>query len=274
MTFQLSDDDGSNDDVTVHPDDAYAVGQVEQLRESHGADTAEDRQGPAGRRVHYSSAEVQALLEGFAYFFAQLLFARASATRTGLSDKEMHVRLLDLERALSYLPADEYEAVEWHALKMLTFDEAARHLKGSRSSLHDLYTRALKRVVTQLNTASSYSPRPGRRLFWQTWIMQDVSMELAEPIARDGGRPRERGRPPRIARELEDRIIGMYESGLTLRQVAEALNQEQLPAPGGGVWRATSFRTLFKRRGVKVRAPGRQPKPGTYTLGDLSRRIS
>jgi hypothetical protein len=137
-------------DVVQHVDSRRAVGLRPRVLSSNGRRRADDaiQTTPATSRMRYIYApeEVRALLEGYAALL-QLAAWRPAGNF-------IHVRLLDLERALERIPVSLYEPLEWHGLKRLTLDEVEVMLGGKRTTVHDRYQRGINSVIKDLNKGS------------------------------------------------------------------------------------------------------------------------
>jgi hypothetical protein len=263
--------------VTASGSDVYDLGDellpLEALRNTGAA-------SPPSERGGYSRGEVRVLVEEYARLYSGSAAPKSSlrARREGMGQHAVLVRLWDLERALSALPADAYVAVELCGLRGMTFDEAGQMLAVGRSTVNDRFAEGLRLLEDQLSQGAS-SSRSLREGDWKTWVSEDRHVldphPEAEfsPLATDHTGPiskrrkdRTAGRPPQIPLALETRIADFYRDGLTLQAIADLLNQEDVSAPGKE-WRPSTLRRALKRQDVPTRRRGRQPRKGSVSFG-------
>jgi hypothetical protein len=259
-------DGGDRKPRTKESEDAYDAADLVSLAEAHGA---EDRSSSSHAASRYSVDEVRTLVEQYAGLIQVIRWSHSAVDGKRLGRSDVLNRLLDLEEGLRRLEETFYAPLEWLGLRRLTAREAATLLRAPASTLHNRYLRGVETLCQLLN--GEVSSRRRRTIPWRDWLQSEEQVRLPRTGKASTDRNGVRGRPPQIPTELEDRIVDMYRGGMTLRSIADALDEEGISAPGGGVWRPTSFRSLLQRRRVPVRPRGRTPRPGTHRPEDITR---
>jgi DNA invertase Pin-like site-specific DNA recombinase len=129
---------------------------------------------------------------------------------------------------------ERFDAAEARALVVCDMGRLA----GSRRQLDDLLERlddrgvALVALEPELDTSTA----EGRQLVQQLELVRGEREKL------DGS-----GRP--VDPALAARIVGLRDRGESLQAIADALNEEQVPPPGGFKWRPRSVRNVLQQNG-------------------------
>jgi hypothetical protein len=258
-------DGGGREPRAKESEDAHDGADLVSLADSHGAEDGSPSRHAPGR---YSVDEVRALVEQYAGLVQVIRWSHSSGEGKRLGLSEVLTRLLDLEEGLRRLQQTSYAPLEWIGLRRLTAREAATLLLAPASTLHHRYMRGIETLCQLLNGEVNSSRQ--RTIRWRDWPQSQEHVLVPQTDKPSTDREGTRGRPSRIPTELEDRIVEMYRGGMTLRAIADALAEEGIAAPGGGVWRPTSFRRVLRRRNVPARSRGRTPRPGHYRPGQAT----
>ncbi|MBN1530001.1 MAG: peptidoglycan-binding protein [Thermoleophilaceae bacterium] len=129
---------------------------------------------------------------------------------------------------------ERFESEEARALVVCDVSRLATSRKQLDTLLERLDDRgvALVALEPELDTSTA----EGRELVHQLELVRSERAKLAGP-----------GRA--VDAELAARIVALRDRGESLQAIADALNDEQVPPPGGFKWRPRNVRTVLERNG-------------------------
>jgi DNA invertase Pin-like site-specific DNA recombinase len=80
---------------------------------------------------------------------------------------------------------------------------------------------------------------------WEREIIGERTAEALAAKREQGWRP---GAPIVMAADVEQRIVELREAGASMRQIADALNEQGVPTAKGGRWHASTVAMVLRRQ--------------------------
>jgi hypothetical protein len=220
---------------------------------SKTAETKPRKHGPS-----YSVPEVALVVSRFAASAA--LVERTDRRKASM----IEAQLADIEGGLERIPDVLYEALTLRGLKRHTNVDAAQATGVHPNTMSRRFMRGLRWLTDYLN-----DPCPLERLReveWRSWAAE-YSQSVLDAVEREEqGGP---GRPPEIAREVDERVLGLHCAGSSERSIVEVLSRE-FPRADGREWSRSSVRSVLRRYRAPTRPRGRRVRRGHYRPGDIT----